>query len=117
MTADKGRGRVSLVGAGPGDPRLATLRAIECLREADVVFHDELASKELLSWVPESASIHNVGKRGHDEPRFSQEEINEQIVAAAREGLHVVRLKGGDPAVFARGAEEGKALARDGSLS
>lgn len=114
MTAAKARGRVSLVGAGPGDPGLATLRAIERLREADVVFYDELASKELLTWVPDAASIHNVGKRGHDEPRFSQEEINERIVAAAGEGLRVVRLKGGDPFVFGRGGEEASACARAG---
>ena len=84
--AKENRGRVSLVGAGPGDPGLVTVRALERLREADLVLHDELVSVELLSWVPEAAVTENVGKRGHEQPRYSQEEINERLVDAAREG-------------------------------
>ena len=112
--AKENRGRVSLVGAGPGDPGLVTVRALERLREADLVLHDELVSVELLSWVPETAVTENVGKRGHEEPRYSQEEINERLVDAAREGLRVVRLKGGDPFIFGRGGEEASACVRAG---
>jgi uroporphyrinogen III methyltransferase/synthase len=109
-----GVGRVVLVGAGPGDPDLITLRGAEALRRADVVVYDALASPELLALAPESAERIDVGKRGHEEPRFGQAEICELLVERARAGRSVVRLKGGDPYVFGRGAEEASACARAG---
>lgn len=99
-------GCVWLVGAGPGDPDLMTIRGAKMLARADVVFYDELAAKELLDLVPDRAELINVGKRGHDEPTRSQEEINALLIEHARAGRTVVRLKGGDPLVFGRGGEE-----------
>jgi uroporphyrinogen III methyltransferase/synthase len=99
-------GRVILVGAGPGDPDLITLRGVSALGRADVVLFDELATDELLHLAPERAEIINVGKRGHDAPTRSQEDINALIVERAKAGQTVVRLKGGDPFVFGRGGEE-----------
>ena len=107
-------GRVVLVGAGPGDPDLITLRGAEALRTADAVVHDALVSAELLALAPREALRINVGKRGHDEPTLVQEETNALLVRLAREGKTVVRLKGGDPFVFGRGGEEASALARAG---
>jgi uroporphyrinogen III methyltransferase/synthase len=101
-------GKVWLVGAGPGDPGLITVRAVEVLGLADVVLHDALAHPALLEHAPQ-AELRHVGKRyGEDSP--SQEAITAQIVALAREGKRVVRLKGGDPFMFARGSEEALAL-------
>jgi uroporphyrinogen III methyltransferase / synthase len=101
-------GRVWLVGAGPGDPGLITVRGLEVLSRADVVFHDALAHPALLEACPNSEIV-DVGKRyGADSP--TQDAINAQLVAAARAGKRVVRLKGGDPFLFARGAEEAAAL-------
>jgi uroporphyrinogen III methyltransferase/synthase len=99
-------GRVLLVGAGPGDPDLITLRGAKMLGQADVVFYDELATNELLDLAPDRAVLINVGKRGHDEPTRSQEEINTLLIEHAKAGRTVVRLKGGDPLVFGRGGEE-----------
>jgi len=99
-------GCVFLVGAGPGDPDLITLRGAKMLGRADVVFYDELATNELLDLVPDRAELINVGKRGHDEPTRSQEEINALLIEHAKAGRTVVRLKGGDPLVFGRGGEE-----------
>ena len=99
-------GRVLLVGAGPGDPDLITVRGAKMLAKADVVLYDELATTELLDLAPDRAVLVNVGKRGHDMPTRSQDEINALLVEHARAGRTVVRLKGGDPLVFGRGGEE-----------
>jgi uroporphyrinogen III methyltransferase/synthase len=99
-------GKVILVGAGPGDPDLITVRGAAVLGEADVVVYDALAAKALLELAPKTAERVNVGKRGHDEPTRSQTDINELLVGLARAGKTVVRLKGGDPFVFGRGGEE-----------
>jgi uroporphyrin-III C-methyltransferase len=102
-------GKVYLVGAGPGDPELLTLKAARVLRHADVVLHDELVSADILSLVPAHAQIHNVGKRC-GKKNVSQEEINFLMVTLASSGLQVVRLKGGDPLIFGRVGEEIAAL-------
>ena len=99
-------GRVFLVGAGPGDPDLITVRGAKVMARADVVLYDELATNELLDLAPDRAELVNVGKRGHDAPTRSQDEINALLVEYARAGRMVVRLKGGDPLVFGRGGEE-----------
>src|SRR5438128_1542936 len=102
-------GRVDLVGAGPGDPGLITRRGAECLAEAEVILYDHLVSPRLLDLAPESAERIFAGKvAGRCE--MKQHEINERLVALAREGKRVVRLKGGDPYVFGRGAEEAEHL-------
>ncbi len=108
------QGRVTLVGAGPGDPELITLRGLRALREADVVVYDALAPVELLAHARPDAELVNVGKRGHAEPRVSQLEIEALLVERAAAGRDVVRLKGGDPFVFGRGGEEMTACARAG---
>ncbi|MGH7916739.1 MAG: uroporphyrinogen-III C-methyltransferase, partial [Candidatus Binataceae bacterium] len=105
------RGKVYLVGAGPGAPDLITLRGAKILREADVVIYDYLASPELLQLAPASAELRYVGKMGGREHRFTQDEINRLLIAGAREGRLVIRLKGGDPFIFGRGGEEAEALA------
>ena len=107
-------GRVILVGAGPGDPDLITVRGAAALREADAVVYDALASTELLELAPPSALRIDVGKRGHDAPTRAQPEINALLVRLAREGRTVIRLKGGDPFVFGRGGEEASACAEAG---
>ncbi|HKW16893.1 MAG TPA: uroporphyrinogen-III C-methyltransferase [Terriglobales bacterium] len=107
------RGKVFLVGAGPGDPDLLTLKAAKVLRSADVVLHDELVSKEILRLIPTSAQLINVGKRC-GKPSTSQEEINRLLVQNGLLGLQVVRLKGGDPFIFGRGGEELEALRQAG---
>jgi uroporphyrin-III C-methyltransferase len=106
-------GAVYLVGAGPGDPRLITLRGTEVLRTADVVIHDRLASAALLDLAPSRAELIDVGKARGFATR-TQEEINRLLVARALEGNEVVRLKGGDPFVFGRGGEEALACAEAG---
>jgi len=108
------RGRVVLVGAGPGDPGLLTLRGAEALRAADAVLYDELADEALLGFVPPEAVRINVGKRGHDAPTRSQDDVNALLVKLAREGKTVVRLKGGDPFIFGRGGEEASACVAAG---
>ena len=102
-------GKVYLVGAGPGDPRLITLRGVECLRRAEVVVYDRLASPELLAHAPEAAERVFVGK-GPRQHTMSQDEINALLVERGLQGRTVVRLKGGDPYVFGRGGEEAIAL-------
>src|SRR5215813_13596815 len=89
-------GRVYLVGAGPGSSKLLTLRAVEVLRSADVVFHDDLVSDDVFTMIPARVAIYNVGKRCGFK-KTSQDEINRRIIAAAQSGETVVRLKGGDP--------------------
>ncbi|SRR5229473_28982 len=101
-------GKVYLVGAGPGDPELLTLKALKLLKSADLVLHDDLIRAEILALVP-SSKLRNVGKRfGHK--RISQEEINALMVQNALLGLQVVRLKSGDPLIFGRAGEEIEAL-------
>ena len=97
--------KLTLVGAGPGDPDLITLKAIKALKNADVVLYDHLASQELLYHCHIETEKIYVGKRGHKRG-ISQDQINELIVEKAFEKGHVVRLKGGDPFVFGRGVEE-----------
>lgn len=106
-------GIVYLVGAGPGDPRLITLRGAEVLRLADVVVYDRLASPALLDLAPGRAERIYAGKEP-GAPTLMQEEINSLLVQRARAGATVVRLKGGDPFVFGRGGEEALACARAG---
>jgi uroporphyrin-III C-methyltransferase len=105
----KQNGTVYLVGAGPGDLGLVTLRAKECIENADVIVYDHLANPEMISWARDDAEIIYAGK----EPGESrtQQEINALLIDKAREGKQVVRLKGGDPFVFGRGAEEAQAIA------
>ena len=101
-------GTVYLVGAGPGDPSLITVRAWELLASCDAIVHDALVPRELLAG---DAQLHFVGKRGGDERSARQEDINATLIDLARSGKAVVRLKGGDPFVFGRGSEEAEALA------
>ena len=112
-TKPAGPGRVSLVGAGPGDPGLLTVKGLECLRTADYIIYDLLANPALLEEAPAGCEKIYAGKKagGHSMP---QEEITALIVACAQKGGHVVRLKGGDPYVFGRGGEEALALAAAG---
>lgn len=105
-------GTVWLVGAGPGDPDLLTLKAARALADADVVLHDALVSQEILA-LASRARLEEVGKRAGGR-RTPQLRINERLIELAREGHRVVRLKGGDPLVFGRGGEEALALAAAG---
>jgi uroporphyrin-III C-methyltransferase len=102
-------GKVYLVGAGPGDPELLTLKALKALKNADVVLHDALVSEGILGFIPSTAEVRDVGKRC-GRKSVPQEEINQLLVNYARLGLEVVRLKGGDPLIFGRGGEEIQAL-------
>lgn len=111
MTTQKGT--VYLVGAGPGDPKLLTLRGKECLEQADVVLYDYLANEALLGHVSPQAERLYVGRRGRGRYR-EQSEINRLLIDHARAGKRVVRLKGGDPFVFGRGGEEAEAVAAAG---
>ncbi len=106
-------GKVFLVGAGPGDPSLITVRGKRLLETADVVLHDALSHPALLEFCSPSAELRNVGKRG-GQNNPSQAWITAQLVELSRAGKRVVRLKGGDPLLFARGAEEAEDLARAG---
>jgi uroporphyrinogen III methyltransferase / synthase len=109
----KKAGIVYLVGAGPGDPGLITVKAVECLKKADVVIYDYLANPKFLDLAPKRALRVYVGKKGASHSK-EQEEINALMVAEAGRGKTVIRLKGGDPFVFGRGGEEAEALAAAG---
>ncbi|MFZ0403912.1 MAG: uroporphyrinogen-III C-methyltransferase, partial [Pseudolabrys sp.] len=98
-------GSVTLVGAGPGDPELLTLRAVRALQSADVILFDDLVSREVLDFARREAKKMLVGKTGFG-PSCKQEDINALMVGLAKQGKRVVRLKGGDPLIFGRAAEE-----------
>ncbi len=103
------KGKVYLVGAGPGDPELLTLKALRLLRTAEAVLHDDLVAPEILTLIPSTAQIYNVGKRC-GKKKIQQGEINGLMIALASSGLRVVRLKGGDPLIFGRAGEEIESL-------
>lgn len=106
-------GAVTLIGAGPGDAELLTLKAYRALQSAQAVLYDNLVSKDVLAFVPPSAQLIYVGKESsrHSMP---QEKIGETLIALARQGRRVIRLKGGDGYIFGRGGEEAQALAQAG---
>lgn len=104
-------GKVYLVGAGPGDPELLTVKAVRLLRTADVVLHDDLVPPEILQLISPAAEVQSVGKRCGSKTIW-QEEINFLMVTHAAAGLQVVRLKSGDPLIFGRAGEEMEALRR-----
>ena len=104
-------GLVSLVGAGPGDPDLLTVKALRCLREADVVAYDRLVNQAILTECRAETDLIYVGKHGRDcRTTWAQEDINDLLVSRGQQGQRVVRLKGGDPLIFGRGGEEAQAL-------
>ena len=105
-------GRVTLIGAGPGDPELLTLAAVRALRSADVVLYDDLVTSEILDFARREAQRVRVGKTGHG-PSCKQDDINNLMLEFARSGKHVVRLKAGDPLIFGRASEELRALERE----
>lgn len=109
MTAQSSCGRVWLVGAGPGDPELLTLKGKKCIEVADVILYDELINAQLLAHARHGYEMRYVGKRA-GERYTGQRAIEAQLIACARQGKNVVRLKGGDPFVFGRGGEEAQAL-------
>jgi len=111
MYADEGR--VYIVGAGPGDPELMTLKARRVIDSADVVMHDSLVGSGILETLPEDSEVVGIGKNPKGE-RTTQEEINEMMAEEAQEGNDVARLKCGDPNVFGRGGEETQHLASEG---
>ena len=106
-------GMVSLVGAGPGDPDLITLKGLRRLNEADVVIYDRLIPRGLLAHVPAGAERIFAGDKPRGQDR-NQEHINDLMITRSQEGKKVVRLKGGDPFVFGRGGEEASAMAEAG---
>lgn len=110
---DSSTGTVYLVGAGPGAPGLLTLRGAECLRRADVVLYDYLVNPQILEHAPPTAQTLCLGRHGHGR-LMPQAEVNQRMIEVARAGKTVVRLKAGDPAVFARAAEETEALTAAG---
>src|SRR5436305_1035994 len=107
------KGRVTLVGAGPGDPDLLTIKALRALQDADLIFYDELVSPEILDRARRDAARVPVGRRV-GKPGIGQHAINRLLIEAAKSGQRVVRLKGGDPFVFGRGGEEVEALREAG---
>ena len=102
-------GWVWLAGAGPGDPGLLTLHAVNALKQADKVVYDALVSEDILSLVRPDAELFYAGKRG-GKPSWNQQDITDKLIELAQDGHRVLRLKGGDPFVFGRGAEEAQAL-------
>src|SRR6188474_1701212 len=113
MATDQRSGRCYLVGAGPGDLGLVTLRAKQLIERAEVIVYDYLCNPEMLQWAPETAEIIYAGKKAGAHT-LEQDEINALLVEPARTGKQVVRLKGGDPFLFGRGGEEAQALAAAG---
>ena len=107
------KGKVYIIGAGPGDPGLITLKAVECLRLADVVIYDNLVNEELLKYAPPHARFIYAGKKGGDHT-LSQDEINALLAKEALKGNIIARLKGGDPFIFGRGGEEAEVLVGSG---
>ncbi|WP_174591186.1 uroporphyrinogen-III C-methyltransferase [Methanocella conradii] len=107
------KGKVYLVGAGPGDPELLTIKAERLINDADVILYDALVGEGVKGLFPPGARLIDVGKRS-DDHNFSQEEINEMLVGLASQYKRIVRLKGGDPYVFGRGGEEAEALVKAG---
>ncbi len=106
-------GRIDLVGAGPGDPELLTIKAMRCLEKADVIVYDRLVSKEILDLAPAGVTRISVGKSPAHHP-VPQDEINDLLIRLAQGGWRVVRLKGGDPYIFGRGSEEALELVNRG---
>ena len=106
---DSTNGKVYLIGAGPGDPGLITVKAAACIKEADVVVYDYLASPALLAYADKNAEIIYVGKKGGDHT-LTQDKINELLAQKGEQGHVVARLKGGDPFIFGRGGEEAETL-------
>lgn len=106
-------GKVFLIGAGPGDHKLITLKGMECIQRAEVVLYDRLASPQLLKFAREDAEFIYVGKAPNNHA-YTQDEINQLLVKKAKEGKTVARLKGGDPLVFGRGGEEAQTLRKNG---
>ena len=113
MTNPRNKGYVYLIGAGPGDPGLITVKGRECIARADVIIYDYLANEQLLRHAPDGAELIYAGKVGGAH-NHEQGQINDLLVAKAREGKIVARLKGGDPFVFGRGGEECEALCAAG---
>lgn len=109
----KSIGKVYLVGAGPGDPGLITVKGLQCLQQADVILYDYLAPEELLQYAASHAEVLYVGKKANGFST-SQEAINQKMIEEARSGKIVTRLKGGDPFIFGRGGEEAEALVEAG---
>ncbi|MDM8552059.1 uroporphyrinogen-III C-methyltransferase [Desulfobacterales bacterium HSG2] len=107
------KSKVYLIGAGPGDPGLITVKGLECIETADVIIYDYLASPTLLKYAPRNAEMIYVGKKGGDHT-LSQDGINALIAEKAKAGNIVTRLKGGDPFIFGRGGEEAEILVREG---
>lgn len=105
------RGKVYLVGAGPGDPKLITLKAVECLTNADCILYDHLVNPEVLKYTSKRCEVIYVGKKG-GKHTLPQNKINALLIKKAKEGKVIVRLKGGDPLIFGRGSEEARELAR-----
>jgi uroporphyrin-III C-methyltransferase len=105
--------KVYLVGAGPGDPELLTVKALRLVQNAEVILYDDLVSPEILDLAPRTAQLHDVGKRCGSK-RIQQEEINFLMIALADSGRQVVRLKSGDPLIFGRAGEEIAALSKAG---
>ena len=107
------KGKIYFVGAGPGDPKLLTIRAFELLRAADVVIYDRLVSQKIIDLIPIETEKIYVGKLPQCKGGISQTEINTLLIEQARSGKLVVRLKGGDPFIFSRGGEEAEALMKE----